>query len=70
MTTPTGERKARYGSLRRQLIDYFEANPGEDLTTEDIVTKFDAEKRLVRNTIYNMRQAGEIWSGFVVRRKA
>lgn len=65
---PKTQRRARPASLRRKLLDYFEANPGEELTTEDVCVKFGVNNARMRNTIYDMRKAGEVWSGFIVRR--
>lgn len=54
--------------LRRQILEYFQANPEEELTARDILVKFNASARNVESTLYRMRDRGELIVAHVWRK--
>jgi hypothetical protein len=59
--------KGRAPCLRNRLLAWFAANPGEELTYEDIAARFHVTIGRAYAVVYKMRKAGEAWSGMVVR---
>lgn len=45
-------------STRTKLLDFFAANPDEELTYEDAITKFGCGKSTLANAMLAMKDAG------------
>lgn len=58
------------GSLRDQLLRYFEANPTEELTYADVETKFGFPQADVAKLAVRMAAKGEIEKLHIIRRPA
>lgn len=55
-----GPQAPRAGSLRAKLLAYFQANPDEELTRADIVTKFGLSANSLDKVLQRMKEKGEI----------
>lgn len=55
-----GQRKRRTGSLASKLFAFFTANPGEELTLDDVCTKFDAPKATAEARLCEEVRAGRL----------
>lgn len=58
--------KAAPDSLNAKLREFFDANPTEMLTFQDIEDKFDASKITVKGTLQSLRKQGVIRLDYVV----
>lgn len=47
-------------SIRVCVLEYFEANPDEELTTRDIAAKFDCTLRSAENALNTCKGYGEV----------
>jgi DNA-binding GntR family transcriptional regulator len=61
-----GNHKPRVGSLRQQLRLWFEANPGELLTFDDIAAKFDVSRAAAVAAVETLRAEGLVYSAVMV----
>lgn len=69
LTPPTGgQRKRRAGSLASKLDSFFTANPGEELTLDDVCTKFDTPKATAEARLCEEVRAGRLQRVTVYRR--
>ncbi len=60
MTAPAKPARRRHpNGVIARLVAFFEANPDEELTVNDIVEKFGSCRRTVENALYTARQDGE-----------
>lgn len=58
--------KAAPDSLNVKLREFFERNPDEMLTYEDIAIKFDASEVTIKGTLENLRKQGIVRTERVV----
>lgn len=58
--------KPRADSLRQQLRLWFEANPGELLTFDDIAAKFDVSRAAAVAAVETLRAEGLVYSAVMV----
>lgn len=66
---PTGnQRKRRTGSLASKLDAFFAANPDEELTLDDVCTKFDAPKATAEARLCEEVRAGRLQRVTVYRK--
>lgn len=54
-------------SLPSRIIEFFAANPGEELTYEDICTKFDARPNSAMTAVSRLKADGILKSMHVIR---
>ncbi len=54
--------------LRKKLDEFFNNNPDEELTFDDIAAKFSVPVGLASRTVYSMADRGELESIHVIRR--
>lgn len=59
---------ARRG-LEQQLLSFFEANPDEELTYEDICLKFEVNYRYAKNTVSVLKLRGVLETKPVIVRR-
>lgn len=55
------------GGFRERLRQFFAANPDEELTRADIMTKFDVPASTVDSALKRMSEAGELAPAHVWR---
>jgi hypothetical protein len=53
-----------------QLKRYFEMNPTEELSYEDVVAKFGSTLASARTAVARLKATGDIEAVYVIRRKA
>jgi DNA-binding GntR family transcriptional regulator len=58
---------SRNTGLTKRLREFFEANPGEELTQQDIAAKFGASPRTVANAICTLHKHGLLQRAVVYR---
>lgn len=59
----------RAGGKPQRLVDFFEANPHEELTYRDIAAKLGAGEGSVRVLVSRLCRAGKLEVAHVIRRK-
>ncbi|MBA3591651.1 MAG: hypothetical protein H0W38_19200 [Methylibium sp.] len=57
-------------SLQSRVREFFEANQDEELTFEDICTKFGCSINAARNVVYTLVRFGKVESLHVIRPRA
>lgn len=66
---PTFIQRRPKKSLTARIREFFEANPDEELTHQDILTKFECNPRTAETALAKLRMAGVLESVHVVRLK-
>lgn len=62
LLTPSGE------VLEARVVEYFKRNPHEELTIDDIASKFGVDKTSAKTAAYRLSNRGEVEIHQVVRR--
>jgi hypothetical protein len=60
------QQRKRIG-LRRRMLAFFEANPDEDITIEQLAVKFDAKPSSVRTELHRLKGEGAVGWALVWR---
>jgi hypothetical protein len=58
--------KARTG-LKQRLVQFFTANPNEELSLDDMVVKFAANRRSLQNALSLLKEQGLVRRAVVYR---
>jgi biotin operon repressor len=61
-----GNYKPRPDSLRQKLREWFEANPGELLSLDDIAARFDVTRAAAAGAVDTLRAEGLVYSAVMV----
>jgi hypothetical protein len=61
-----GNHKPRPDSLRQKLRGWFEANPGELLSMDDIAARFDVTRAAAASAVETLRAEGLVYSAVMV----
>lgn len=53
--------------IKKRLLEYFAANPGEELTKSDMMVKFDATESAVEQALWILKAEGAVVRAIVYR---